>query len=192
MQRIFPGARPAVGGRAASGVAAPQGQGPDGALTCHFEWDLKEEHRALKENQKICQSKAQKYLIETNRRIRAFEEKQKQEEEKTQRFREQVLQQRKNKLQKVTDKFQRAHLPFSQHKQMGLKVKSDTYDKIGKREKKNPQHFFSYKLLCELCHYIMVTVSTLPAWDIVASWIFSTFFTAVCLLLTVLCFHSWV
>ncbi|XP_037232416.1 centrosomal protein of 126 kDa [Falco rusticolus] len=90
----------------------------DGALTFHFEWDLKEEHRALKENQKICQSKAQKYLIETNRRIRAFEEKQKQEEEKTQRFREQVLQQRKNKLQKVTDKFQRAHLPFSQHKQM--------------------------------------------------------------------------
>ncbi|NXV88895.1 CE126 protein, partial [Calonectris borealis] len=49
---------------------------------------------------------------------RAFEERWKQEEEKEQRFREQVLQQRKIKLQEATDKFQRAHLPFSQHKQI--------------------------------------------------------------------------
>ncbi|NXW55997.1 CE126 protein, partial [Eurystomus gularis] len=49
---------------------------------------------------------------------RAFEERRKQEEEKEQRFREQVLQQRKIKLQEATDKFQRAHLPFSQHKQI--------------------------------------------------------------------------
>ncbi|NXK03827.1 CE126 protein, partial [Herpetotheres cachinnans] len=90
----------------------------DRALTFHFEWDLEEERRALKEDQKICQSRAQKYLIETNRRIRAFEEKQKQEEEKEQRFREQVLQQRKIKFQEATDKFQHAHVPFSQHKQI--------------------------------------------------------------------------
>ncbi|NXM36956.1 CE126 protein, partial [Oxyruncus cristatus] len=49
---------------------------------------------------------------------RAFEERQKQEEEKEQRFRERVLQQRKIKLQEATEKFQRAHLPFSQHKQI--------------------------------------------------------------------------
>ncbi|NWR29074.1 CE126 protein, partial [Tachuris rubrigastra] len=49
---------------------------------------------------------------------RAFEERQKQEEEKEQRFRERILQQRKIKLQEATEKFQRAHLPFSQHKQI--------------------------------------------------------------------------
>uniref|UniRef100_A0A8C0ECU7 Centrosomal protein 126 n=1 Tax=Bubo bubo TaxID=30461 RepID=A0A8C0ECU7_BUBBB len=89
-----------------------------GALTFHFEQDLEEERRALKEDQKICRSRAQKYLIETNRRRRAFEERQKQAEEKEQRFREQVLQQRKIKLQEATDKFQHARLPFSQHKQI--------------------------------------------------------------------------
>uniref|UniRef100_A0A663EL80 Centrosomal protein 126 n=1 Tax=Aquila chrysaetos chrysaetos TaxID=223781 RepID=A0A663EL80_AQUCH len=98
----------------------PRGGGgrPASSLTFHFEWDLEEERRALKEDQKICRSRAQKYLVETNRRRRAFEERQKQEEEKEQRFREQVLQQRKIKLQEATDKFQRAHLPFSQHKQI--------------------------------------------------------------------------
>ncbi|XP_061230360.1 centrosomal protein of 126 kDa isoform X2 [Neopsephotus bourkii] len=90
----------------------------DRALTFHFEQDLAEERRALKEDQKMCRSRAQKYSIETNRRRRAFEERQKQAEEKEQRFRQQVLQQRKIKLQEATDKFQRAHLPFSQHKQI--------------------------------------------------------------------------
>ncbi|NXX59153.1 CE126 protein, partial [Scopus umbretta] len=90
----------------------------DRALTFHFEQDLEEERWALKEDQKICRSRAQKYLMETNRRRRAFEERRKQEEEKEQRFREQVLQQRKIKLQEATDKFQRAHLPFSQHKRI--------------------------------------------------------------------------
>ncbi|XP_014821317.1 PREDICTED: centrosomal protein of 126 kDa [Calidris pugnax] len=90
----------------------------DRALTWHFDWDLEEERQALKEDQKICRSRAQKYLIETNRRRRAFKERWKQEEEKEQRFREQVLQQRKIKLQEATDKFQRARLPFSQHKQI--------------------------------------------------------------------------
>ncbi|NWT81496.1 CE126 protein, partial [Lanius ludovicianus] len=80
--------------------------------------DLQEERRALKEDQKLCRSKAMKYLMETNRRRRqAFEERQKEEEEKQQRFREQVLQQRKIKFQEATAKFQRAHQSFSQHKQ---------------------------------------------------------------------------
>ncbi|XP_075598435.1 centrosomal protein of 126 kDa isoform X1 [Balearica regulorum gibbericeps] len=90
----------------------------DRALTFHFEQDLEEERRALKEDQKICRSRAQKYLIETNRRRRAFEERRKQEEEKEQRLREQVLQQRKIKLQEATDKFQHAHVTFPQNKQI--------------------------------------------------------------------------
>ncbi|NWS59395.1 CE126 protein, partial [Chunga burmeisteri] len=49
---------------------------------------------------------------------RAFEERRKQQEEEQQRFREQVLQQRRIKLQELTDKFQRAHLPFSGRKQI--------------------------------------------------------------------------
>ncbi|XP_064026583.1 centrosomal protein of 126 kDa isoform X2 [Pogoniulus pusillus] len=90
----------------------------DRALMLHFEWDLEEERRTLKENQKTCRNKAQKYLIETNRRRKAFEERRKQEEEKEQKLREQILHQRKTKLQEATDKFQRAHRPFSQHRQI--------------------------------------------------------------------------
>ncbi|NXL83411.1 CE126 protein, partial [Alectura lathami] len=90
----------------------------DSALALHLGWDLGEEHWALKEDQKLCRRRAQKYSIETNRRRRAFEERRKQMEEKEQRFREQVLQQRKVKLRETTEKFQRAHLPASQHKQI--------------------------------------------------------------------------
>ncbi|XP_030331543.1 centrosomal protein of 126 kDa isoform X2 [Strigops habroptila] len=118
-----------TGGGAARGQTPPGGPqdsaggrwqptAADRALTFHFEQDLAEERRALKEDQKVCRSRAQKYSIETNRRRRAFEERQKQAEEKEQRFREQVLQQRKIKLQEATEKFQRAHLPFSQRKQI--------------------------------------------------------------------------
>lgn len=53
-------------------------------------------------------------------KYRAFEERRKQKEEKEQRLREQVLQQRRIKLQEATERFQRAHLPASQHKQIGL------------------------------------------------------------------------
>ncbi|NXX80495.1 CE126 protein, partial [Urocolius indicus] len=90
----------------------------DRASIFHFERDLEEERRALKEDQQICRSRAHKYLIETNRRRKVFEERRKQAEEKERRFRERVLQQRKMKLQEATDKFQRAHLPFCQDKQI--------------------------------------------------------------------------
>ncbi|XP_074672839.1 centrosomal protein of 126 kDa [Strix aluco] len=116
---VYPSAGSAGGGAPGLGlsVRAARGRLPrEGG-----KWgrgDLEEERRALKEDQKICRSRAQKYLIETNRRRRAFEERQKQAEEKEQRFRERVLQQRKIKLQEATGKFQRAHLPFSQHKQI--------------------------------------------------------------------------
>ncbi|NWX95699.1 CE126 protein, partial [Nothoprocta ornata] len=49
---------------------------------------------------------------------RALEERWKQENEKEQRLREQVLQQRKVKLQEATEKYQRANVPFSQHKKI--------------------------------------------------------------------------
>ncbi|XP_039911160.1 centrosomal protein of 126 kDa [Hirundo rustica] len=90
---------------------------PGRDLIFNFEQDLQEERRALKEDQKMHRSKAMKYLMETNRRRRAFEERQKEEEAKEQRFREQVLQQRKIKFQEATAKFRCANQPFSQHKQ---------------------------------------------------------------------------
>ncbi|XP_041272991.1 centrosomal protein of 126 kDa [Onychostruthus taczanowskii] len=86
-------------------------------LIFHFEQDLQEERRALKKDQKMHRSKAMKYLMETNRRRRAFEERQKEEEAKEQRFREQVLQQRKMKFQGATAKFRHAHQSFSQQRQ---------------------------------------------------------------------------
>ncbi|XP_009865480.1 PREDICTED: uncharacterized protein KIAA1377 homolog, partial [Apaloderma vittatum] len=48
----------------------------------------------------------------------AFELRRKQEEEKELRLREQVLQQRKMKLQEATNKFQRVHLPVAQPRQI--------------------------------------------------------------------------
>ncbi|XP_053827823.1 centrosomal protein of 126 kDa isoform X2 [Vidua macroura] len=89
-------------------------------LIFHFEQDLQEERRALKEDQKMHRNKAMKYLMETNRRRRAFEERQKEEEAKEKRFREQVLQQRKIKFQEATAKFQHAHQSFSRQKQTAL------------------------------------------------------------------------
>uniref|UniRef100_K7G0F3 Centrosomal protein 126 n=1 Tax=Pelodiscus sinensis TaxID=13735 RepID=K7G0F3_PELSI len=83
-----------------------------------LERDLEEEREALLEDQKICRSRTRKHCIETNKRNRALEEKWKAEEEKELRFREQILKQRKLKLQEATEKFQRAHLPFSQRKRI--------------------------------------------------------------------------
>ncbi|KAE8627665.1 hypothetical protein XENTR_v10007092 [Xenopus tropicalis] len=82
----------------------------------HLEINLDEERQELLEEQKLCRIRAQKLSIETNRRRKALAEKRKEEEEKEQRFRETVLQQRKQKLQEVTEKFLRAHLPPSQRR----------------------------------------------------------------------------
>ncbi|KAM4796117.1 centrosomal protein of 126 kDa [Rhinophrynus dorsalis] len=81
-----------------------------------LEIDLDEEHQALLEEQKIFRIRAQKLSIETNRRRKALEERRREEEEKEERFREEILQQRKLKLQEATEKFQRAHLPPSQRR----------------------------------------------------------------------------
>ncbi|KAK2504363.1 hypothetical protein MC885_007672, partial [Smutsia gigantea] len=47
---------------------------------------------------------------------RVFEEKRKEQEEREHQIREQILQQRKQEFLKVTEKFQRAHIPLSQRK----------------------------------------------------------------------------
>ncbi|XP_074837805.1 centrosomal protein of 126 kDa [Carettochelys insculpta] len=97
--------------------------GPFAGSTCAtlkfiLERDLEEEWEALLEDQKICRSRARKYCIETNRRRKALEGKWKAEEEKELQFREQILKQRKLKLQEATEKFQRSNLPFSQRKRI--------------------------------------------------------------------------
>nr|XP_033806307.1 centrosomal protein of 126 kDa isoform X3 [Geotrypetes seraphini] len=83
-----------------------------------FEIELAEERQLLLESQKACRIRAHKLSAETNRRRKAIEEKRKEEEEKEHRFREEVLQQRRQRLQEATEKFQRAHLPPSQRRRI--------------------------------------------------------------------------
>ncbi|XP_078513124.1 centrosomal protein of 126 kDa isoform X2 [Lissotriton helveticus] len=81
-----------------------------------LERDLEEERQTLREEQKQNRIRVKKFSTETNRRRKALEEKRKEEEEKELRFREEILRQRKLKLQEATEKFQRAHLPPSQRR----------------------------------------------------------------------------
>ncbi|XP_066442631.1 centrosomal protein of 126 kDa isoform X2 [Eleutherodactylus coqui] len=66
----------------------------------------------------VCVHVTEPLLIQgwDNYTIIALEERQREEEQKEQKFREDVLQQRKLKLQEATEKFQRAHLPPSQRR----------------------------------------------------------------------------
>ncbi|CAH2225406.1 centrosomal of 126 kDa [Pelobates cultripes] len=91
-------------------------------LKTQLEIDLEEERQTLLQDQKVYRMRAQKLSVETNRRRKALEEKRKEEEEKEQKFREEVLQQRKLKLQEATEKFQRAHLPPSQRRRTAYVV----------------------------------------------------------------------
>ncbi|KAM5180546.1 centrosomal protein of 126 kDa [Mantella aurantiaca] len=63
-------------------------------------------------------------------RTRALEDKRREEELKEQRFREEVLQQRKLKLQEATEKFQRAHLPPSQRRRSAYVVNKKPNPKL--------------------------------------------------------------
>ncbi|XP_059227163.1 centrosomal protein of 126 kDa [Mustela nigripes] len=85
-------------------------------MKMHLEKNLEEERQILLQQQKICRIRARKYFVESNRRKKAFEEKRKEQEEKEQQIREQILQQRKEKFEEVTEKFQRAHIPLSQRR----------------------------------------------------------------------------
>ncbi|XP_036379265.1 centrosomal protein of 126 kDa [Megalops cyprinoides] len=77
---------------------------------------LEDERHILVEEQKACRARARKFSLETNRRRKALEERKKEEDEREQRLREDILQQRKNKVQDATERFQRAHLPPSQRR----------------------------------------------------------------------------
>ncbi|XP_032344144.1 centrosomal protein of 126 kDa isoform X2 [Camelus ferus] len=124
-----PGARSAVAELGAessdSRVRAPLSPRLSGArhrpgayldMKIHLEKNLEEERQILLQQQKICRNRARKYFVESNRRKKAFEEKRKEQEEKEHQIREQILQQRKQKFEEVTEKFQRAHIPLSQRR----------------------------------------------------------------------------
>ncbi|XP_010640342.1 centrosomal protein of 126 kDa isoform X2 [Fukomys damarensis] len=85
-------------------------------MKIHLEKNLEEERQILLQQQKMCRNRARKYFVESNRRKKAFEEKRKEHEEREHQIREQILQQRKQKFEEVTEKFQRAHIPLSQRK----------------------------------------------------------------------------
>ncbi|XP_053526349.1 centrosomal protein of 126 kDa isoform X2 [Artibeus jamaicensis] len=85
-------------------------------MKIHLEKNLEEERQILLQQQKICRSRARKYFVESNRRKKAFEEKRKEQEEREYQIREQILQERKQKFEEVTEKFQRGHIPLSQRR----------------------------------------------------------------------------
>ncbi|XP_068440628.1 centrosomal protein of 126 kDa isoform X2 [Clinocottus analis] len=77
---------------------------------------LGEERQLLVEEQKLCRSRARKFSLETNRRRRALEERQKQQDVHEQQLIENILKQRRQRVQDATERFQRAHLPASQRR----------------------------------------------------------------------------
>ncbi|KAK1169449.1 centrosomal protein of 126 kDa-like [Acipenser oxyrinchus oxyrinchus] len=78
--------------------------------------DLEEDRQALVEEQKASRARARQFSSETNRRKRILEERRKEDDVREQRVREDILQQRKQRVQEVTERFQRAHLPPAQRK----------------------------------------------------------------------------
>ncbi|XP_053781050.1 centrosomal protein of 126 kDa isoform X2 [Desmodus rotundus] len=124
-----PGARSAVAGLCTES-SDPRDQGPlnprlSGGrhrpagyldMKIHLQKNLEEERQILLQQQKICRNRARKYFVESNRRKKAFEEKRKEQEEREHQIREQILQERKQKFEEVTEKFQRAHIPLSQRR----------------------------------------------------------------------------
>ncbi|XP_077421887.1 uncharacterized protein cep126 isoform X2 [Vanacampus margaritifer] len=75
---------------------------------------LQQERAALVEEQKVNRQRSRKCVQETNRRCRDLREKQRLWILQEQRRREEVLQQRRQKIQDVTEQFQRAYVPPSQ------------------------------------------------------------------------------
>ncbi|KAB0370967.1 hypothetical protein FD755_017376, partial [Muntiacus reevesi] len=75
----------------------------------------------------------------------AFEEKRKEQEEREHQIREQILQQRKQKVEEVTEKFQRAHIPFSQRKRTA--IDNDLPSSLSKNDHKHQKYLIS-KISC--------------------------------------------
>nr|XP_020023407.1 centrosomal protein of 126 kDa [Castor canadensis] len=122
-----PGAQSAVLGRESSDALGlnPVGHRESGArhrpgayldMKIHLEKNLEVERQILLQQQKICRNRARKYFVESNRRKKVFEDKRKEQEEREHQIREQILQQRKQKFEEVTEKFQRAHIPLSRRR----------------------------------------------------------------------------
>lgn len=107
------GPRDALGARDSGGRPRP---GAYLDTKIHLEKNLEEERQILLQQQKLCRNRARKYFMESNRRRKAFEEKRQKQEEREYQIREQILQQRKQKFEEVTEKFQRAHVPVSQRR----------------------------------------------------------------------------
>ncbi|CAJ1065009.1 centrosomal protein of 126 kDa isoform X2 [Xyrichtys novacula] len=82
---------------------------------------LEKERQLLVEEQKLSRARARKFSVETNRRRKALEERQKQWDKQEQRLRENVLQQRRQRVQDATERFQRAHLPPSQRRRQSIR-----------------------------------------------------------------------
>ncbi|KAM6987810.1 centrosomal protein of 126 kDa isoform 2-T2 [Tautogolabrus adspersus] len=82
---------------------------------------LENERQLLVEEQKLCRTRARQFSVETNRRRKALEERQKQWDKQEQRLRENVLQQRRQRVQDATERFQRAHLPPSQRRRQSIR-----------------------------------------------------------------------
>ncbi|MCJ8733537.1 hypothetical protein PDJAM_G00224720 [Pangasius djambal] len=75
-----------------------------------------DDRQLLVQEQKACRARARQYSLETNRRRKALEDRRKQRDTQEQRLRENILQQRKQRLQEATERFQRSHLPPSQRR----------------------------------------------------------------------------
>uniref|UniRef100_A0A8C3A8D9 Uncharacterized protein n=1 Tax=Cyclopterus lumpus TaxID=8103 RepID=A0A8C3A8D9_CYCLU len=82
---------------------------------------LEDERQLLVEEQKLCRSRARKFSLETNRRRRALEERQKQRDALEQQLVENILKQRRERVQDATERFQRAHLPPSQRRRQSFR-----------------------------------------------------------------------
>ncbi|XP_077050634.1 centrosomal protein of 126 kDa isoform X1 [Siphateles boraxobius] len=78
--------------------------------------ETENEREVLVKEQRYCRARARKLSLETNRRRKALEERRKQWDVQEKRLRENVLQQRHQKVQEATENFQRAHLSPSQRK----------------------------------------------------------------------------
>ncbi|XP_048025341.1 centrosomal protein of 126 kDa isoform X1 [Megalobrama amblycephala] len=78
--------------------------------------ETENEREVLVQEQRYCRARARKLSLETNRRRKALEERRKQWDVQEQRLRENILQQRHQRVQDATENFQRAHLSPSQRK----------------------------------------------------------------------------
>ncbi|XP_031647167.1 centrosomal protein of 126 kDa [Oncorhynchus kisutch] len=82
---------------------------------------FEDDRHVLVEEQKSCRARARCFSLETNRRRKVLEERRKLWDVQEQRLRENILQQRKQRVQDATERFQRAHLPPSQRRRQSFR-----------------------------------------------------------------------